>query len=49
MKESPLAWLRMEPDGGATTLQATVWPGERTRTLARAGFHGRLVTWLAQP
>jgi hypothetical protein len=39
----------MEPGGAATTLAATVWPGERTLEVARAGFHGRPVTWLAPP
>ena len=43
---TPLAWLRMEPDGAATALRATVWPGERTRLLAHAGYHGRPVTWI---
>ncbi len=47
--DAPLAWLRMEPDGPDTTLEATVWPGGRTELLARAGFHGRPVTWLASP
>jgi hypothetical protein len=44
---APLAWLRMEPDGDETLLQATLWPGHETHVLARAGFHGRPVRWLA--
>ena len=45
--DAPLAWLRMEPDGPVTALHATVWPGGDAHLLARAGFHGRPVTWLA--
>jgi hypothetical protein len=37
----------MEPDGAETLLQATVWPPGRRHRLARAGFHGRPVRWLA--
>jgi hypothetical protein len=44
---APLAWLRMEGDGPDTRLDATVWPDGTSRVLARAGFHGRPVTWLA--
>jgi len=42
---APLAWVRMEPDGDETGVEATVWPGGRTELLARAGFHGRPVRW----
>jgi hypothetical protein len=46
---SPLAWLRMEADGADTRVEATTWPGGETRLLARAGYHGRPVRWLAAP
>jgi hypothetical protein len=45
--DSPLAWLRMEADGDAASVEATVWPAGETHTLARAGYHGRPVRWLA--
>jgi hypothetical protein len=45
-RDAPLAWLRMEPDGQATRLDATVWPGGEHRLIARAGYHGRPVRWL---
>jgi hypothetical protein len=38
--ESPLAWLRMEPDGDRATVTLTTWPGGETSLLARAGYHG---------
>jgi hypothetical protein len=44
--DAPLAWLRMEPDGDLTRLDATVWPGGDAHLIARAGYHGRPVTWL---
>ncbi len=45
--DAPLAWLRMEPDGELTRLDATLWPGGDSHLLARAGYHGRPVRWLA--
>jgi hypothetical protein len=44
---APLAWLRLEADGGApgAGLALTLWPGGETRTLARADFHGSWVEW----
>jgi hypothetical protein len=44
---APLAWLRLEADGGApgAGLALTLWPGGTTRTLARADFHGSWVDW----
>ena len=45
--DTPLSWLLMEADGDATSVEATVWPGGETRVLARAGYHGRPVRWLA--
>jgi hypothetical protein len=44
---SPLAWLRMEADGADTRVDATIWPGAEKRLLARAGYHGRPVSWRA--
>ncbi len=45
--KTPLAWLAFEADGqdpgGALTL--TIWPGGKTKTLARADYHGRWVGW----
>jgi hypothetical protein len=50
MRESPIAWLRMEPldtrDSHAT-LSLTLWPGGGTRRLARCDYHGRWIEWLA--
>ena len=37
---SPLAWLRMEPDGDRAAVRLTLWPGGEDRLLARAGYHG---------
>ncbi|MDV7141978.1 DUF2332 family protein [Tropicimonas sp. TH_r6] len=49
-REAPLARFSMEADGGtdaALTLQ--LWPGEICLPLGRADFHGRAVTWTAEP
>jgi hypothetical protein len=52
-EKAPLAWLRMEPPGedeeddGTAPITLTSWPGGETRTLARCGYHGRPVRWLA--
>ncbi|MEM8591440.1 MAG: DUF2332 family protein [Pseudomonadota bacterium] len=47
--ETPLAWLRMEPDnqspGAGLTLD--LWPGNQKISLGRADFHGRWVDWQA--
>jgi hypothetical protein len=43
---APLAWLRMEADGDAASVEATTWPGGETHVVARAGYHGRPVAWL---
>jgi hypothetical protein len=46
--QAPLAWLRMEPeDAERTEVRLTVWPGGGERALARAGYHGDPVEWLA--
>lgn len=44
----PLAWLRMEPgDESLTEIRLTLWPGGEDRLLARAGYHGDPVDWIA--
>jgi hypothetical protein len=45
--DAPLAWLRMESERELTRLDATLWPGGDSRLIARAGYHGRPVQWLA--
>jgi hypothetical protein len=46
--EAPLAWLRMEPaDLRMADLQLTVWPSGDERVLARVGYHGDPVEWVA--
>jgi hypothetical protein len=44
---APLAWLRLEADGGApgAALSLTLWPGGETRLLGRADYHGAWVRW----
>lgn len=44
---SPLAWFRMENDGGAhgASLTLRIWPGDEKLDLGRADFHGRWVAW----
>lgn len=46
----PLAWLSMETDGdttarGGAALTLRLWPGNETRALGRADFHGRWIAW----
>jgi hypothetical protein len=44
----PLAWLRMEPEGERlASLRLTLWPAGDELLLARVGFHGDPVEWLA--
>lgn len=46
---SPVAWLRMEPEGNSSThatLSLTMWPGGATRPLAHCDFHGRWIEML---
>ena len=47
--EMPLAWLRMEAEGGSpgAALSVTVWPSGETIELGRADFHGRWIRWAA--
>ena len=46
---APLAWLRMENDGGAdgAALTLRLWPGDQHVVLGRVDFHGRWVHWQA--
>ena len=39
-EDTPLAWLRMEPDGDRAAVRLATWPGGEDRLLARAGYHG---------
>lgn len=45
--DTPLAWLRLEPDGTAPGAAVTLdlWPDRPRRLLGRADFHGRWVDW----
>lgn len=48
--QAPLAWLRMEAEGeDSCALRLRLWPGGEERLLARCGFHGQYVKWLAGP
>jgi len=46
-KTAPLARLGFEADGQSPggALKLTLWPGNKTQTLARADYHGRWVKW----
>lgn len=44
---APLAWLRMEPAGHVAEVRLTTWPGGDERLVARSGYHGRPIHWLA--
>lgn len=43
--DAPVAWLRMEPDpdGANAALYLDYWPGDVSRKLAAADYHGRRV------
>lgn len=45
--DSPIAWLRVEPDDekGSAGVRLTLWPGGGTRLLGRADYHGRWHRW----
>jgi len=45
--DRPLAWLRLEPGEEMAELRLTMWPGGNETLLAKSGYHGRPVTWLA--
>ena len=46
-RDTPLAWLRFEPDGirGSAAILLTLWPGGETRALGRGDYHGRYAEW----
>lgn len=39
-EDTPLAWLRMEPDGERAAVRLATWPGGEDRLLAHSGYHG---------
>ena len=45
--KSPLAWLRLEPDGSepGAAITLTLWPEGRECCLGRADYHGRWIDW----
>lgn len=45
--DRPLAWLRFEPEGNLAAVRLRLWRGGKDRLLARSGFHGKPVEWLA--
>jgi hypothetical protein len=45
--DSPLAWLRFEPARNTAEVRLRLWPGGKDQLLARSGFHGKPVHWLA--
>jgi hypothetical protein len=46
--DAPIAWISMEADGNSdgAGLQVTYWPHGKTRTVGRADFHGRWISWI---
>jgi hypothetical protein len=44
--QAPLAYLKLEPEGGQLLLRLTVWPGGTERVLASCTHHGADVQWL---
>ena len=44
---APLARLAMEPGGEEANVHLQMWPGGERRLIARAGYHGNRVRWLA--
>jgi hypothetical protein len=44
---APVAWLRMELGGDDAEVSLTTWPGGEDRVIARAGYQGGHVHWLA--
>jgi len=46
-RDSPLCWLRMEPDNlEHAALRLTTWPGGTEEKLAEVGYHGADIRWL---
>jgi hypothetical protein len=46
-REAPLAWLRLEAEAELARMDVTLWPGGESHLLARCGYHGSPVRWLA--
>src|SRR5215472_1774370 len=46
-RNSPFAWLRMEPGKESAEVKLTIFPGFEERIIATAGYHKPLTTWLA--
>jgi hypothetical protein len=38
--EAPLAWMRLEPEGGRLVLRLALWPGRAERVVASCTHHG---------
>jgi len=45
--DAPLAWLRMEPGGDQADVRLRTWPDGEDALVARSGYHGRPVRWVA--
>jgi hypothetical protein len=46
-QEAPFAWLWMEPANELADVRLKLWPGGEERLVARAGYQGPPVHWLA--
>ena len=46
-REAPFAWLWMEPANELADIRLKLWPGGEERLIARAGYQGPPVHWLA--
>lgn len=46
--DHPLAWLRFEAGDNMAEVRLQLWPDGEDCLLARSGFHGKPVQWLAQ-
>jgi hypothetical protein len=45
---APLARLQMEPAGPEAAIHLTMWPSAETELIAKSGYHGARVRWLAR-
>jgi hypothetical protein len=45
-RQAPLAWMRLEPEGGRLVLRLVLWPGGDERVVASCTHHGEDVRWL---
>lgn len=45
-REAPLAWMRLEPEGGRLVLRLALWPGGDERVVASCTHHGEDARWL---